>query len=58
MWIPRDRVTGIKAVRLATCTAVRFLSPTGDYDGILFYSFSPDRLLAALGAHAWPNADR
>lgn len=56
VWIPRDRVTEIRVVRLTTGTAVRFLSVAGDYDGVLFYSFNVAPLLSALRTHGWPAA--
>jgi hypothetical protein len=57
VWIPRERITEVRLVRLPTSTALRFLSPSGDYDGVLFFSFSPTSLSVSLRAHGWPVAD-
>jgi hypothetical protein len=54
VWIPRERITEVRSVRLMTSTAVRFLSTSGDFDGVLFYSFNPMPLLASLREHGWP----
>jgi len=58
VWIPRDQIIEVRSVRLSTCTAVRFLSTSGDFDGVLFESFTRTSLLAALRTHGWPVADR
>jgi hypothetical protein len=57
VWIPRDRITGVMPVRMTTNTAIRFLSASGDFDGVLFYSRSPMSLLASLKEHGWPVTD-
>lgn len=57
VWIPREGITEVKTVPMTTSTAVRFGSSSGDFDGVLFYSFNPASLLASLRAHGWPVTD-
>lgn len=57
VWIPRERITDVRTVPLIPGTAVRFGSTSGDFDGVLFYSFNPTTLLASLRAHGWPVTD-
>jgi hypothetical protein len=57
VWIPRERITEVKTIPMTTSTAVHFGSASGDFDGVLFYSFNPTSLLASLRAHGWPVTD-
>lgn len=54
VWIPRDRITGVKTTKLTTTTAVRFLAAAGDLDGVLFHTRRSGRLLTTLGSYGWP----
>jgi hypothetical protein len=58
VWIPQTAISEVQTVGMFGTTAFRFASPTGDFDGVLFFTTAPEKLLAALTASGWPIAAR
>lgn len=55
-WISRMETTEVKIVRGLMGPGVLFTSPSGVYDGVIFWTFSPDAVRQALLAFGWPVA--
>jgi hypothetical protein len=52
VWVPRSAVTRVEAMR--TATGIRFSSPTGEFDAVIFWSFDRAAVIAAFSSFGWP----
>jgi hypothetical protein len=51
VWIPRSRTV---AVHRSRGSGIMFRTPNGDFDGVAFYTFSANDVLASLARLGWP----
>jgi hypothetical protein len=54
VWIDREDVTHVQAVRTAGGSGIRFASRSGAYDGVVFWC-SPSSILPDLQRFGWPT---
>jgi hypothetical protein len=54
-WIARDEVTGVrKVVALGISPGIVFTTADGHLDGVIFWTFSPRRVLGGFRSLGWP----
>lgn len=55
VWIPRDHVESVVSYRTPPHSAIRFQNADGAFDGIIFWTMSPKKILIAFEQHGWPT---
>lgn len=54
VWIPRAQVDGVHRIKSALGSGLRFSSTSGDFDGVIFWTFRPEQVLGAFRRLGWP----
>lgn len=54
VWIDRAKVTNVRRVRAVVGSGIRFESPSGEYDGVVFWTFDFRGVLSAFALYGWP----
>ena len=54
VWIDRAKVTNVRRVGAVIGSGIRFESSTGEYDGVVFWTFNFKRVLSAFAACGCP----
>jgi hypothetical protein len=54
IWVPRSAVARVEAITVTGGPGIRFASPTGEFDAVIFWATNPTAVLAAFEWFGWP----
>ncbi len=57
VWIDRSAVDRVGRISRRLSPGIRFEAADGRYDGVIFWTFDPDKVLDALQEHGWHVSD-
>jgi len=53
VWIHRPNVSAVRRIRGLMGPGLQFVSRTGEYDGVIFWTFAPDAVLSSFRRFGW-----
>ena len=54
VWIDRRQTVAVRRINRMIGGGILFQAPDGRYDGVVFWTLDPDRVLQALAWYGWP----